>query len=536
MGSSSSKPQSRPYPLLTPGFNIPYGQNPNQYLPPHLQSHDSSPNRQKSKSKRKGSSDQEKLALAYVQGWHAGQTGMGPQPPLQPIAQRQPLAENTRPVNPPPPVRATPLFTPRTGAQITSFASPQVPRTTATTQRTQTPFTGSTLGTQQQQQQPQVPQQQEPQVQQQFMQPQATVQERANPDIARVLQPLPPPNPAVYGPPPLQQPLPRLNNPLPTPPRDLYELSPYNTLLNLPQTTALLTAAYTQQGGLPQSYGRRRGNRSGGLLRALTGRGRKEEDVHFVPVFINGQPSTNSVPQQQPGAGAGTGAPPPVATGPAAGPRPPVVLQDTPQFPTQQAGGGGASEVGASDRGRRRGSVARDTREAGADNAWTQRSGNEQPSSSLAPLRFSSSFFPGFLNYSPHRIVYNDIEYPSAMHLHEAMKYLPDHPELAERIRHCSDVYSLLPLSEQLASEAPNAVRSDWASVHLDCMEEAILNKFRQHPDLRAMLLGTGDAPLIYAEGDPFWGEGPPGQGGQNHLGLILARVRAELRREGGLI
>lgn len=68
-------------------------------------------------------------------------------------------------------------------------------------------------------------------------------------------------------------------------------------------------------------------------------------------------------------------------------------------------------------------------------------------------------------------------------------------------------------------------------------MEEAILHKFRQHADLRAMLLGTGDAPLIYADDmDTFWGEGPPGQGGLNHLGHILERVRVELRREGGLV
>ncbi|KAJ7746943.1 hypothetical protein DFH07DRAFT_962785 [Mycena maculata] len=349
-------------------------------------------------------------------------------------------------------------------------------------------------------------QQQDPQVsQQQFGQPQAP--DRANPDIARVLQPLPPPNPVVYGPPPLQQPMPRLANPLPTPPRDLYELSPYNTLLNLPQTTALLTAAYTQQGGLPPPNYGSRGRRSGGLLRALTGRGRKEEDVRFVPVFINGQPqpqhSSSNSTQQQSGAGPGVPEPP---TGPAAfagGQQPPVVLQDPsqPQFYTPEPTFGnepfGAAPVGG-------------------------------------PVRFSASSFPGFLNYSPHRILYNEQYYPSVMHLYEAMKYLPDNPVLAERIRLCPDVGGVHPLSEQLLREAP--ARHDWARVHLDYMTEAILHKFRQHPDLRAMLLGTGNAPLIYAdEQDTFWGEGP-GQSGENHLGRILETVREELRREGGLL
>lgn len=66
-------------------------------------------------------------------------------------------------------------------------------------------------------------------------------------------------------------------------------------------------------------------------------------------------------------------------------------------------------------------------------------------------------------------------------------------------------------------------------------MQEVLLHKFRQHPDLRTMLLATGDARLIYAdEEDAHWGEGALGRG-LNHLGRILEGVREELRREGGL-
>ncbi|KAJ7623413.1 hypothetical protein FB45DRAFT_104758 [Roridomyces roridus] len=381
-------------------------------------------------------------------------------------AQRQPLAENPPPIDPP--VRATPLFTPHGGAQLTSFASPQVP---STTQRTQTPFAGAIPSTSGTSVGPPPPEPQLPQPQ--VVQP--PQQERAHADIASVLQPLPTPNPAVYGPPPLQQQpsvFPRLANPLPSPPRDLYELSPYNTLLNLPQTTALLTAAYDKDGALqPQSsYGRRRGTRTGGLLRALTGRGRKEEEeVRYVPVFIGGQ-SNGVSPATEPAARTAPQPPPP----------PP--------------------------------------------------SNSQRTVSSTEPVRFSSSSFPGFLNYSPHRIMFNGAPYPSAMHLYEAMKFLPNHPELAEQIRLCSDVAAVFPLSLELQQQPNVTIRGDWNSLHLEHMEEAILNKFRQHPDLRAMLLGTGNAPLIYAdEADVYWGEGSPGQEGLNHLGHILERVRARL-------
>ena len=64
-------------------------------------------------------------------------------------------------------------------------------------------------------------------------------------------------------------------------------------------------------------------------------------------------------------------------------------------------------------------------------------------------------------------------------------------------------------------------------------MEEVLYLKFKQHPDLRNLLMNTGAADIIYAEAsDPYWGEGPVGQG-QNELGKAIVRVRERLRREG---
>jgi predicted NAD-dependent protein-ADP-ribosyltransferase YbiA (DUF1768 family) len=64
-------------------------------------------------------------------------------------------------------------------------------------------------------------------------------------------------------------------------------------------------------------------------------------------------------------------------------------------------------------------------------------------------------------------------------------------------------------------------------------MTEVLMLKFRQHPDLRAMLLDTGLADLIYDElQDHYWGNGPDGRG-LNKLGQILQFVRGRLREEG---
>ncbi|KAF8196668.1 hypothetical protein K438DRAFT_1456800, partial [Mycena galopus ATCC 62051] len=133
-----------------------------------------------------------------------------------------------------------------------------------------------------------------------------------------------------------------------------------------------------------------------------------------------------------------------------------------------------------------------------------------------------------FLNYSPHRIMYNEVMYPTAMHLHEALKFMPNNPAFADRIRTCFDPAQIGALSTQLERQDPNSVRSDWMTVHLQCMEEVILYKFQQHADLLTLLLGTGEAPLIYADPtDTYWGEG-----GFNHLGHILEAVRERLRRD----
>jgi predicted NAD-dependent protein-ADP-ribosyltransferase YbiA (DUF1768 family) len=65
-------------------------------------------------------------------------------------------------------------------------------------------------------------------------------------------------------------------------------------------------------------------------------------------------------------------------------------------------------------------------------------------------------------------------------------------------------------------------------------MDEVLYLKFRQHGDLRTLLLDTHPSELIYVEsGDPFWGDGAGA--GMNQLGKSLMRVRGQLRIEAGI-
>lgn len=73
------------------------------------------------------------------------------------------------------------------------------------------------------------------------------------------------------------------------------------------------------------------------------------------------------------------------------------------------------------------------------------------------------------------------------------------------------------------------ALRPDWNTVRLDVMASLVRQKFSREP-FKSRLLATGDRELIEGNWwhDRFWGvcEGV----GENHLGNILMKVRAELR------
>ena len=61
-------------------------------------------------------------------------------------------------------------------------------------------------------------------------------------------------------------------------------------------------------------------------------------------------------------------------------------------------------------------------------------------------------------------------------------------------------------------------------------MERSVRRKFELYPDRRALLLATGEEELAEAAPtDYYWGIGRDGNG-QNKLGLLLMRLRAELR------
>ena len=63
----------------------------------------------------------------------------------------------------------------------------------------------------------------------------------------------------------------------------------------------------------------------------------------------------------------------------------------------------------------------------------------------------------------------------------------------------------------------------------MDTLQSIILEKVKQHAEVRDALIATGDEEIVEENpDDDFWGTGKDGRG-ENQTGKILMRIRNEL-------
>jgi ribA/ribD-fused uncharacterized protein len=131
-----------------------------------------------------------------------------------------------------------------------------------------------------------------------------------------------------------------------------------------------------------------------------------------------------------------------------------------------------------------------------------------------------------FSNFAPYPIKLDGKTWPTSEHYYQAQKF--DDDQHREEIRTAKSPM----VAARIGRDRTKKLRHDWESVKLSIMTEAVRAKFSQHEELRAILLGTGDAKLVeHTENDDYWGDGGDGRG-KNMLGQILMRVRADLAGE----
>jgi ribA/ribD-fused uncharacterized protein len=145
----------------------------------------------------------------------------------------------------------------------------------------------------------------------------------------------------------------------------------------------------------------------------------------------------------------------------------------------------------------------------------------------IAIIRFYSTRdeYGGFSNFAATPFSVKGRRWPTSEHYFQAQKFAGTPREEEIRLARSPAI------AARMGRSRKHRLWPDWETVKDAVMRAAVLAKFRQNDDLRALLLSTGEAILIeHTERDAYWGDGGDGSG-CNRLGEILMSVRAELRR-----
>src|SRR6266481_1469836 len=118
-----------------------------------------------------------------------------------------------------------------------------------------------------------------------------------------------------------------------------------------------------------------------------------------------------------------------------------------------------------------------------------------------------------FSNFSPHPIKMKGKTWPTSEHYFQAQKFVCT--EYEEEIRRAKSPM----IAARLGRSRKKPLRKDWESAKETIMQEALYAKFTLHPDLRSLLLSTGDQTIVeHTQNDKYWGDGS----GENRLGILL--------------
>lgn len=148
-----------------------------------------------------------------------------------------------------------------------------------------------------------------------------------------------------------------------------------------------------------------------------------------------------------------------------------------------------------------------------------------------------SFFLRSFSNWYMRETPHNNMSFWSSEHHFMYLKavLMRDH-EVAQKILHCKSPHE----AKKLGRAVRQWNEKLWLAKRESIMYEACMAKFTVHDDLRAKLLGTGDAVLVEASPlDKIWGIGlaeddagarnEKAWQGLNLLGKVLMHVRSDL-------
>lgn len=144
--------------------------------------------------------------------------------------------------------------------------------------------------------------------------------------------------------------------------------------------------------------------------------------------------------------------------------------------------------------------------------------------------------FYEFTNFYLAPIQLDGKEWPTTEHYFQAQKF-PNNPGIREYIRtQCTAGRDAFNAARAARNKHALLPTDQWNAIKWEAIYQAVKAKFSQHANLKKLLLDTGDRVLVEnAAPDTYWGIGinsRTGQAGYNNLGIILMKVRDELKAE----
>ncbi len=133
-----------------------------------------------------------------------------------------------------------------------------------------------------------------------------------------------------------------------------------------------------------------------------------------------------------------------------------------------------------------------------------------------------------FSNFSQHGFELDGAWWATSEHYFQAQKFVDTDRPWFDKIREVKTPKE----AAKMGRDRSHPLRSDWERVKDEIMQQAVLQKFKTHADIREILLATGDELIVEnAPSDYYWGCGKDGSG-KNRLGEILMAVREILRQQ----
>jgi len=133
-----------------------------------------------------------------------------------------------------------------------------------------------------------------------------------------------------------------------------------------------------------------------------------------------------------------------------------------------------------------------------------------------------------FSNFSKHPITLKDKVWKTTEHYFQAQKFAGTEHE--EEVRLCKGPWS----AAEMGRRRDLPLRKDWEEVKEAIMKEALMAKIAQYPQIKDLLLSTGDDEIVeHTSNDNYWADGGDGSG-KNRLGVLWMEIRKTLNSING--